>query len=234
MTSARRELGRGTAAGPATEASGAGANPAIAIVDYGAGNLRSVEFALERLGVPFRRADRPAGLEGAGGLLLPGVGAAASAMEALERRGLADALRRKAGGGGGPPLLGICLGMQLLTEASDEGGRRVPCLGFLPGETRRFGAGVPLPQIGWNRTRLAADPLFRGLPPETFFYFNHAHQVTCDAGWVTAEATYGEPFPAAVRRGTLAGVQFHPEKSAEAGLAVLENFCRACGVLDQC
>lgn len=200
----------------------------LAILDYGAGNLRSVEFALERLGAPCRRAGDRAELEGAAGLVLPGVGAAASAMDALERRGLADALRAAAATG--TPILGICLGMQLLTEASDEGAARVPCLGLLPGETRRFGSGLPLPQVGWNRAELEPDTLFRGLPSRSWFYFNHAHRVVCPPELVTARAAYGEPFPAAVGRGTLGGVQFHPEKSARAGLAVLANFCRTCGI----
>lgn len=200
----------------------------IAIVDYGAGNLRSVELALRHLGVPSRRACGPEALEGSSGLLLPGVGAAASAMASLEEAGLADPLRRLGAAGGGPPLLGICLGAQLLTEASDEGGGRVPCLGLLPGETRRFPAGVRLPQVGWNRVRLQADPLFEGLAAAEHFYFNHAHRVVCEARWVVAEAEYGEPFPAAVRKGRVAGVQFHPEKSGHAGLRLLRNFWCAC------
>ena len=198
----------------------------IALVDYGAGNLRSVELALEELGVPHRRAADPTGLAGADGVVLPGVGAAESAMVRLEERGLDEALRHPE-----VPLLGVCLGMQLLTESSDEGRGEVRCLGLVPGRTRRFTADVRLPQIGWNRVRLRDDPLFRGLGGEAWFYFLHGHRVVCPDELVTGRATYGgERFPAALRRGDVAGLQFHPEKSGGAGLRVLANFCASCGL----
>lgn len=196
----------------------------IALVDYGAGNLRSVEFALERIGVPHRRAPDAGALEGASGVVLPGVGAAESAMEELRARSLAAALRSLES-----PLLGVCLGMQLLTESSDEGAREVEGLGRIPGRTRRFAGDVRLPQIGWNRVRLRPDPLFRGLGNEAWFYFLHGHRVVCRDEAVTGRARYGEPFPAAIRRDDVAGVQFHPEKSGAAGLRVLANFCADCG-----
>lgn len=196
----------------------------IAVVDYGAGNLRSVEFALDRLGVAHRRAPGPDALSGADGLVLPGVGAAQSAMGELEARGLAGPLRAT-----DLPLLGVCLGMQLLTDVSEEGDAEVACLGLIPGRTRRFRAGVRLPQIGWNSVRLRDDPLFRGLGEEAWFYFLHGYRAVCEDAWVTATAEYGEPFPAALRRGRVAGVQFHPEKSGSAGLRVLANFCAGCG-----
>lgn len=201
--------------------------PTVGIVDYGAGNLRSVEFALEELGVPHRRVSTPEELARPDRIVLPGVGAAASAMAGLRERGLVEALRELE-----RPLLGICLGMQILVESSDEGEETVECLGLLPGRTRRFRAGLPLPQMGWNRARDAAgsgarpDPLFAGLPDPAWFYFLHAHRVECDESLWVAGAEYGEPFPAAVRRGRVAGVQFHPEKSAAAGLRLLANFCR--------
>ncbi|MDT8437171.1 MAG: imidazole glycerol phosphate synthase subunit HisH [Gemmatimonadota bacterium] len=229
----------------------------IAVVDYGAGNLRSVELALERLDVPHRRAAAPGRLNGADGVILPGVGAAASAMRALEARGLADALRSWEG-----PLLGVCLGLQLLGERSAEAGpdgRPVACLGLLPGETVRFGAAgggarvptragasgsaavparagasggfaLPLPHIGWNSTALRPDPLFEGLGTEAHFYFLHSFRVACPEQTEIARADYGGPFPAAARRGARVGVQFHPEKSGPAGLRVLANFCRAAGL----
>lgn len=195
----------------------------IAVVDYGAGNLRSVEFALDRVGASHRRAGRPSELDGADGIVLPGVGAAASAMRELEDRGLADVLAST-----DAPLLGVCLGLQLLTETSDEGDGRVRCLGQVPGRTRRFRAALPLPHVGWSPVRLGDDPLFRGLPGEAWFYFLHGHRAECDPGAVVARAEYGEPFPAALRSGAVAGVQFHPEKSGAAGLRVLANFCRGC------
>ncbi|MFQ5680256.1 MAG: imidazole glycerol phosphate synthase subunit HisH [Gemmatimonadota bacterium] len=208
----------------------------IGVVDYAAGNLRSVEFALDALGVAHRRAAGPEALERVAGIVLPGVGAARHAMRELARHDLVPALRET-----DRPLLGVCLGMQLLTEASEEGeGEReerrqgseekpaVECLGLLPGRTRRLRGGERLPHIGWNPTRLGEDPLFRGLRGEEPFYYLHAYRVTCPPAYTIAEADYGEPFPAAIRRGRLAGVQFHPEKSGEAGLRVLENFCRSC------
>jgi glutamine amidotransferase len=208
----------------------------IAVVDYGAGNLRSVELALDRLGVPHRRAPGPRDLDRADGVILPGVGAAASAMRALEARGLAAALRAREG-----PLLGVCLGMQLLTERSEEsdpegGPGPVSCLGLVPGETRRIagrgsdGASLRLPHIGWNATALRPDPLFEGLRPEEYFYFLHSYRVACDDRLAVATAEHGERFPAAVRSGERVGVQFHPEKSGDAGLRVLANFCRGAGV----
>lgn len=199
----------------------------IAIVDYGAGNLRSVEFALDRIGVAHRRATRPDELEDAAGIVLPGVGHAASAMTTLERTGLADAVRAAR-----PPVLGICLGLQLLTARSDEADPPVPCLGVVPGRARRLRrAGLRVPQIGWNFARFTepADPLFDGLGDGAWFYFLHSLRVRCPPEVVTAEAEYGGAFPAAVRHGPFRGVQFHPEKSGPAGLRVLENFCRACG-----
>lgn len=195
----------------------------VAVIDYGAGNLRSVEFALERLRVPHRRVSRPEDLEGAARVILPGVGAARSAMRELERRGLAGALR-----GSGVPLLGICLGMQLLAERSEEDGG-VPCLGLLPGHVRRFPAGLRVPQIGWNEVDARGDPLFRGVEARPHFYFLHSYRMTCPPETAVATAEYGGPFAAAVRAGIRAGVQFHPEKSGPAGLRVLTNFCRGYG-----
>jgi len=199
----------------------------IALVDYGAGNLRSVEFALEHLGVPFRRARDPVELLGATAIILPGVGAAASAMRELEDRELAGALRETA-----LPVLGVCLGLQLFTERSEEGDAPVGCLGLVPGETRRFGAAsgdftLPLPHIGWNETVLSGDPLFEGLPDREHFYYLHSYRAVVPADRVIAEADYGELFPAAVRSGCRVAVQFHPEKSGAAGLRVLANFCGA-------
>ena len=150
----------------------------IALVDYGAGNLRSVEFALEFLGIPWRRAREPEVLADAAAIILPGVGAAASAMRELEERGLDDALRESK-----VPLLGICLGMQLLTDRSEEGDHEVECLGLVRADTRRFGVArrrdagqravapfpYPLPHIGWNETRLSGDPIFEGLDATEHF-----------------------------------------------------------------
>jgi len=201
----------------------------IALIDYGAGNLRSVEFALERLGVSWRRAASPAEVVGVQAVILPGVGAAASAMDELEARDLVTFLRDT-----DLPMLGICLGMQLFTERSDEGAAGVPCLGILDGTTRRIGADspgfdLPLPHIGWNETELGDDPLFEGLDRREHFYFLHSYRVHTNAEHLIASVDYGGPMPAAVRAGRRAAVQFHPEKSGRAGLVVLANFCRARG-----
>lgn len=201
----------------------AGGTPTIALVDYGAGNLRSVEFALDRIGARHRRAADPGGLAGADGVILPGVGAAGSAMRELGRRGLDEALR-----GLEAPLLGVCLGLQLLTASSDEGDDEVACLGLLPGRTRRFRPGPRLPHVGWNRVRLSDDPVFRGLGDEAWFYFLHGHRVVCADRRVVGRCRHGEAFPAAVREGRTVGVQFHPEKSGPAGLRVLRNFVEGC------
>jgi len=198
----------------------------IALVDYGAGNLRSVEFALERLGVPWRRVASGGDFAEADSVILPGVGAAESAMRELERRDLVTSLRET-----NLPILGICLGMQLFTGRSTEGLEGVSCLGLLPGTTARIGAegtgfDLPLPHIGWNPTMLREDPLFQGLRRQEHFYFLHSYRVHTSPDFVIAEVEYGTPFPAAVRAGRRVAVQFHPEKSGEAGLAVLANFCR--------
>ncbi len=193
----------------------------IALIDYGAGNLRSVEFALEALRVRYERVSDAAGLDRAAAVILPGVGAAASAVRELTERGLFEPLRHCA-----VPILGVCLGMQLLTEYSDEGGVETECLGLIPGRTQRFAPGLRLPQIGWNLVELSDDPLFDGFPYEDYFYFLHSQRVHCRESFVIGQATYGSPFPAAIRFRNAAGVQFHPEKSAAAGLRVLKNFCR--------
>jgi imidazole glycerol-phosphate synthase subunit HisH len=197
----------------------------IALIDYGAGNLRSVELALERLGLPVRRATGPADLEGAEGVVLPGVGAAAPAMRALRARELLAPLTDP----GGPPFLGICLGLQLLAESSDEGEEPVRCLGLIPGRVRRFEAGPRIPHTGWNDLALRRpDPLLEDLGAGTNMFFNHAYRLECPQRFVVAAAVHGRPFPAVVRRGRWAGVQFHPEKSGSAGLRLLSAFWATC------
>ena len=196
----------------------------IAIVDYGAGNLRSVELALARLGVHTRVTADPDMLALADGLILPGVGAFSDAMAALGRSGTIPAVLEAVGAG--RPLLGICLGMQLLLDGSEEG-PGVPGLGLIPGEVRRLpGCGLKIPHMGWNSLQIRNNPLFSREESETYVYFVHSyHAQGVEEGDIIATCEYGYPFTAAVRRGNVFGTQFHPEKSGGVGLNILRAFC---------
>ena len=196
----------------------------IAIVDYGAGNLRSVELALARLGVHTQVTADPDMLALADGLILPGVGAFSDAMAALGRSGTIPAVLEAVGAG--RPLLGICLGMQLLLDGSEEG-PGVPGLGLIPGEVRRLpSCGLKIPHMGWNSlTPAKPSPLFKGLPEEPYVYFVHSYACkAADPADVLAVTDYGVPFHAAVQRGRILGFQFHPEKSGDVGQKLLANF----------
>jgi glutamine amidotransferase len=196
----------------------------IALVDYGAGNLQSVANALTHVGATFWVTDDAAQVASADKVVFPGVGAAASCMRALRSRGLEEAIRQHRA-----PVLGICLGMQVLTRSSTEGVDEVPCLAVLPGETSRLSGNVKLPQIGWNSVTLRSeDPLFEGLNSGEHFYFLHSYRVSTEKRYVLAETEYGDAFPSAVRRENFWGVQFHPEKSGPAGLRLLRNFIELC------
>lgn len=200
----------------------------IAIVDYGAGNLRSVELALSRLQEETAVTRDPEMLERADGIILPGVGAFADAMRALRESGVIPALREQAAGG--KPLLGICLGMQMLLDGSEEG-PGVPGLGLIPGQVRRLpDCGLKIPHIGWNSLSPAKeDPLLEGLPAEPYVYFVHSYACRADnLADVLTVTEYGVPFHSAVRRGNLVGMQFHPEKSGRVGERLLRNFLKLC------
>lgn len=196
--------------------------PWLAVVDYGAGNLASLGGALDRIGARWRLADGPDGLEGAAAIVLPGVGAAAPAMRALASAGLDRALVEAEA-----PLLGICLGMQLLCERSSEG-ETVAGLGLVPGTVGPLPAGVQRPHMGWNRTVSADRPRRAPVDPARlagWFYFAHSYAVSCDDENVLARVEVGgAELPAAIGRGRAWGVQFHPERSARAGLALLASF----------
>jgi glutamine amidotransferase len=197
----------------------------IAVVDYGAGNLVSIDQALRDAGAEVVVARRPAELAGAAGLVVPGVGAAGPAMARLARRGLVDPIRAWAQDD--RPFLGICLGMQLLFEASDEDG--AASLGVLAGRTELLREAPRLPHIGWNAVRRTREhPLIAGIVADAPFYFVHsfAPRPTGPAAAAVTLATteHGETFVSAVARGALAGVQFHPERSAADGLRLLANF----------
>lgn len=200
----------------------------IAIVDYGAGNLRSVELAFSRLQEETAITRDPHVMERADGILLPGVGAFADAMRALRESGVIPALQEQAARG--KPLLGICLGMQMLFDGSEEG-PGVPGLGFIPGRVCRLpDCGLKIPHIGWNSlTPAKEDALLDGLPAEPYVYFVHSYACRADnPADVLAVTEYGVPFHAAVRRDNLIGMQFHPEKSGRVGEKLLYNFLQMC------
>ena len=192
--------------------------PLVAVVDHGAGDLVSIQHGLERAGANVEVVTAPSGLAGCDAVVLPGVGATAAAMDRLISAGLADALRRWEG-----PLLGICVGLQLLFERSEEDG--ADCLGIIAGEVRLLQA-RRLPHIGWNDLFVERpDPLFRGLTDGALGYFVHSYApVPDDPAVVVATSDYEAPFVAAVRSGAVCGVQFHPERSAATGLRILANF----------
>jgi glutamine amidotransferase len=198
----------------------------VAIVNYGMGNLGSVARAFDDLGAQPLIADHPAALFEAHRIVLPGVGAFAQGMARLREGGWADALTRLVREG--RPLLGICLGMQMLAEAGDEGGA-CDGLGFVGGRVRRLdtlGCTLRVPHVGWNEIAYAdPGPLFEHIPAGSDFYFVHSYAVADLApGELAATVDYGVPLAAAVRRGHVFGTQFHPEKSSKAGRQLLRNF----------
>ncbi len=195
----------------------------IALVDYGIGNLRSVEKALAAVGARVCLTSNPDVILSAEKVVLPGVGAFGDGMAGLRQRGLIEAVKEVAARG--TPLLGICVGMQVLFEESEEHGRRVG-LGLLPGRVRHFGpAQLKIPQTGWNQIMPVRDSvLLSGLRAGEYVYFNHSYY--CDAAQadVLAQTEYGVTYASLVGRGRLYGIQFHPEKSQRVGLAILRNF----------
>jgi len=203
----------------------------IVLVDYGIGNLRSVYKALQAVGADVLLSSRPGDIRRAEKLILPGVGAFGDGMAGLQARGLIAPLQQAVQAG--RPLLGICLGMQLLFRSSDEA-PGVPGLGWLDGRVRRFpppertptGRRLKVPHTGWNRIfPLRSTPLLAGLPAEAYAYFNHAYY--CQPAvpeTALASTTHGLTFASVVGRKGLYGVQFHPEKSQTVGLHILKNF----------
>jgi glutamine amidotransferase len=197
----------------------------IEIIDYGMGNLQSVRNALELLGCEVRVSGNPAALSSADALILPGVGAFGEAMNNLQQRKLVEPLRY-AVLSEGKPLLGICLGMQLLADSSVERGS-YSGLGLIPGQVREIPVshGFRLPHIGWNDVSVSVrDPLFRDLPDKSDFYFVHSYRFECDPAHIVGVTEYGTNITAAVQRERIFGVQFHPERSQLKGLRLLRNF----------
>jgi glutamine amidotransferase len=202
----------------------------IAIVDYRAGNLTSVARALEHLGHRCEITDRPERIRAADRVILPGVGAAGATMEALNALGLAEVLRNDVARAG-KPFLGICIGIQVLLERSEEDGAE--CLGIIRGEVRRYPAAIdgrPLkvPQIGWNRVKqMRSHPVFAGVPDVAHFYFvNSYYPAPANPEIAIATSDYGVTFTAAIADGNVIATQFHLEKSGAPGLRLLDNFCR--------
>ena len=200
----------------------------IAVVDYGRGNLGSVEKAFGRVGIPARVTDDPRVLDDAEACVLPGDGAFRDAMQNLDSLGLLGALRRALDGR--RPFLGICLGYQLLFTESEEFGQ-TKGLDVVTGVVRRFPRGLKVPHMGWNQVAHAGDlRLFDGIPSGAHFYFVHSYypEVT-DSSVAVATCDYGLTFAAAIDRGNVFGTQFHPEKSQRWGVRMLENFAAIVG-----
>ena len=196
------------------------------MLDYGIGNLRSAEKALAHLGAPVVLTADPGVVRDAVGVVLPGVGHFGACMAALRAAGLHDLAYEAAASG--RPFLGVCIGMQMLFEGSDEA-PGVAGLGVLPGRVTRLPSTVKLPQIGWNTLeRVPGSALVSGLVDPAWLYFVHGYAPETDDDVVAAWCDYGRRFPAAVERGNLWATQFHPEKSGDAGLHLLANFVQLC------
>jgi glutamine amidotransferase len=194
------------------------------VVDYGAGNLKSVENALRYLGARFKVTSNPEDLRDAEGVIFPGVGEAAASMAVLNRTGLGDGLRSFLATG--RKVLGICIGCQVIFDRSEE--RDAACLGLVPGVVRRFahGTGLKVPHMGWNAMHFTREhPVFAGIPQDTSFYFVHSYYPDpMDREMIAAVTDYGISFPSCIARGNLVAFQCHVEKSGPHGLTLLSNF----------
>lgn len=198
----------------------------IAIIDYGMGNLRSVQKALEKVGSTATITSDADRIASADKVILPGVGAFRDAIQALRDHRLIDVIHQSVDSG--RPFLGICLGMQLLLERSFEDGE-YEGLGIIPGSVRRFDVdpSLKIPHMGWNQLSITddANPLFAGVDLSAWYYFVHSYYVDpADGSWTAATSDYGGSFTASVRRENVFATQFHPEKSQSAGLLLLKNF----------
>lgn len=195
----------------------------VAIIDYGVGNLRSVEKAFAATGCEAIVTGDEAELRAAEKLVLPGVGAFAACMKALSERGFDRLVRDKARAG--TPLIGVCVGMQLLFDESQEFGS-TPGLGLLRGRVRRFETDLVVPHVGWNRIhQRQSHPLFDGIADGSFCYFVHSFYCEpSDENVIAGETEYGTPYASVVAADNICGVQFHPEKSQDVGLRMLRNF----------
>jgi len=197
----------------------------IAVIDYGAGNLRSVLNAISRLGYQAKITNTASELASAQVVILPGVGAAADSMGKMKKLKLIDPIRRFIADD--RPFLGVCIGMQLLFTGTEEGGWH-ECLNVIPGVVRRLPSGLKIPHMGWNQLKQrASHPIFSGIPDEADFYFTHSFYAEPDDDSVVAGTTsYGLPMCSMIIKDSLIATQFHPEKSGEYGLRMYANFLK--------
>lgn len=197
--------------------------PNVIIVDYGAGNLRSVARAVAHAGHEPRVTSDPAEVAGADALIVPGVGAAADTMRNLRESGMVEPVREYIASG--KPFFGVCMGQQALLSYSEEGGRH-ECLDIIRGRVTKLPGGQKVPHMGWNRVRQVSEhPIFAGIPDESYFYFVHSYfPEPEDPAVVVGETEYGVTFASVMARGNLVATQFHPEKSGDAGLRMYRNF----------
>ncbi|GGJ66756.1 imidazole glycerol phosphate synthase subunit HisH [Virgibacillus salexigens] len=195
----------------------------IAIIDYGAGNIKSLQFALTKKGMESYLTTDPNEIANSDAIILPGVGAFQDAMKTLDQKGLIDILKHEANNG--KPILGICLGMQLFYETSEEDGEWEG-FGLLEGKVSRISNSVKVPHIGWNNlTTHRNSALYKDIPDDAYVYFVHSYAVTAfQHNSLIASSTYGGMIPALVQQDNIIGMQFHPEKSGDIGLQLLENF----------
>lgn len=200
-------------------------NKAVVIVDYGAGNLRSVANAIAKLGYQSRITSDPGDMVNADAVILPGVGAAADTMANLKRLGLAHMIGQLIAEG--RPFLGVCIGLQILFTDTEEGGW-YECLGIIPGRVRKLPSGLKVPHMGWNQVKQTiSHPIFEGIPDEANFYFVHSYYVEPeDKSLVAGETEYGIRLCSVIARGNLVATQFHPEKSGDIGLRLYDNFIK--------
>ena len=194
----------------------------VVVIDYQSGNIRSVTRALESVGVSPLITGDPSELPGADAVVFPGVGSGPAAMSALESRGLVAPLREYVESG--RPFLGICLGLQLLLDRTEEGD--ASCLGIIPGSVRRLPEGLKVPHMGWNSVTVQAEhALLDGIPQNSHFYFVHSYYASpSESSWVAGSTEYGVPFCSVYAHGNLVATQFHPEKSGPVGLVIYRNF----------
>lgn len=197
-------------------------SPTIAVIDYQSGNLRSVVKALEAVGLEAQVTSDPVEVEKSHALVLPGVGSGRSAMDSLKGLGLVETLKQFAHSG--KPFLGICLGLQLLLEDTEEG--NTACLGIVSGSVKKLPGGLKVPHMGWNDIEFSSEhPILTGIPKNSFFYFVHSYYaIPNDPQAIAGTTNYGLPFCSIYAKDNLVATQFHPEKSGPIGLKIYENF----------